>query len=254
MLREAMEYLVTPVAPAFRGTRYLAEAVATRSRARRCRVDWAPHLANCRRVVSAAAGGCARQRTALVLGAGLAHDLPLSELSAAFDRVMLVDVVHLWPVRRAARRLGNVDLVAHDVTESALGLIAGRRDVRAPERFLDDGTIDLVVSLNVASQLPVIPLAVLERQGMPEGEADAIGRRLVEAHLDWLDRFDARTCLLMDAEKRVHRRDGTLVDTISAVRGAAVPEPDESWDWLVAPLDEEIRGYSIVNRVIARTR
>lgn len=254
MLREALEYLVTPVDPEFRGTHYLAEAIATRSRARRCRRDWAPHLENCRRVVSAAVECCARYRTALVLGGGLAHDLPLSELSAAFERILLVDVVHLWPVRRAARRLGNVELVAHDVTESALGLIRGGREVRAPDRFPDDGAIDLVVSLNVASQLPVIPLAALEKRGVPEEEVDAIGRRLVEAHLDWLDRFDARTCLLMDAEKRVYSRDGTLVDAISAVRGAVVPEHDESWDWHVAPLDEEIRGYSIVNRVIARTR
>jgi hypothetical protein len=44
--------------------------------------------------------------------------------------------------------------------------------------------------------------------------------------------------------------DGTLVEIVSALRGATIPWTGETWSWDIAPLGEEDPGYAVRNRVI----
>jgi hypothetical protein len=43
--------------------------------------------------------GLRQKRTAVVLGSGLLRDVPIRELAAAFDTVVLIDLVHVASVR-----------------------------------------------------------------------------------------------------------------------------------------------------------
>jgi len=251
MILEALTYLITPCPPVARRLGFAREMVSIISRHGRCRGAWASHLENSWNVVRRAIGKTKRRRRAVILGAGLGYDLPLADLVQAFDQVLLVDLVHGPPVRLAAWRDRAVRLVTHDVTECLEDLVNGGDQVTEPNRFLNDPSVDLVVSLNIVSQLPTLPGHFIEdRAGGDEATADLIGRALVEAHVRYLSRFAGVVCVIGDLEREILAADGTLVETISALRGATLPWKGETWLWDIAPLGEEDAGYSVRNRVL----
>lgn len=251
MILEALTYLITPCPPVARRMGFLKETVSIISRHGRCKRAWEPHLASSREVVLKAVERTRGNRRAVILGAGLGYDLPLAELAWHFAEVLLVDLVHGPGLRLSSWRYRNVRLVTHDVTESLENFTNGRFEARKPARFLDDPTVDLVVSLNLISQLPPLPAHYLEGPGgMTEASADALGRALVEAHLAYLRDFQATVCLIGDLEREIIDADGAVIETVSALRGATMPWLGEIWRWEIAPLGEEDSGYAIHNRVI----
>jgi len=254
MLLEALTYLITPCPPVARRLGFLKESIAIQGRHRRCAKAWEPHLRRSKDMVLEAMRHTVGNRRVVILGAGLGYDLPLRELRDHFEEVWLVDLVFSLGARLAAARDPRVRLVTHDVTECLETLIEGG-GVTEPSRFLDDPDLDLVVSLNLASQLPMLPTRVLQaRGGMDEAAADAIGRTLIEAHFRYLARFEATVCLITDLEREVFGPDGALIDRISALCDTACPWSGETWHWDIAPLGEEDPTYAIRNRVIGIPR
>ena len=255
MILELLEYLTTDCPGYARRLGYLTEAIAIKARHRRHCEAWAPHLARSRAVIGAAADGCIRRRTALVLGSGLLLDIPLGALAAAFDTVLLVDVVHLRAARRIAARYPNVSLVTGDVTGLAVDFGARLREgwrgapVPAPALYHEDARIDLVVSANIAAQLPVMPAAALRRAGLDE---DAVGRfcaALVRAHLDYLVGFAGRVCLITETEREVYGPDGGVWRLEDALFGIALPEGGTRWTWDLAPVGEVSHAYGLRNHI-----
>ena len=250
MLAEVFAWLLTPASLDARRTGHLAAAVSLWSRARRCHADWSDHEARCHAVVDRAVEATARRRTCLVLGSGLMRDVSLPRLAAAFETVILVDVVHLWPIRLAARRHAGVRLVDLDITGTTdllLGRATGIADVLA--RFRADPAIDLVISANCLSQLALLPVArsrkasALVRLRFPD-----LGRRIVEGHLEALRRFSARVCLLSDDEGLDLGPQGEILDRYDLLDGVRLPPADDDWDWTLAPLGEVARDRAIVHR------
>ena len=70
MLREALDWLVTPSLPFARRSGHLSEFVAIAARRRRHRAAWAPHEARSRAAVLRAAMTVDPDGTAVILGAG----------------------------------------------------------------------------------------------------------------------------------------------------------------------------------------
>ncbi len=249
MLREAFEWLLTP---SLRGTRWsghLSEFIAISARRRRHRAAWLDHEARSRaavtRAATAAAAGADGAGTALVLGAGHANDIPLEDLSDRFERVVLVDLAFSGRTRRAAARLGNVECVVHDVTETLDAL----PQVRAPARWIDDPTIRFVASVNLMSQL-----ATVATRKMTEDAAEAIGRRLVDQHLDWLRRFVCPVCLIADIDIEILDAAGQQIASLDPNDGAQLPDPTETWTWDIAPIGEVDRRQAVRHRVAAFDR
>jgi hypothetical protein len=259
MLVEWLKYLTRPAAPELKAMGYLGEAIALESRYRRCLRDWQPHLAESRAAVGEAIGRCRHRRRAVVLGSGLALDLPLEQLAGAFEHVCLVDVLHPPSLRRRAKRLGNVELLAADVT----GTIALLYRVDAARPFqppvprrlaiLDADDLDLVVSLNLLSQLAVLPIRWLERRlGSPADAAIAgFAQSLVAAHLADLRSCRAMTCLISDVERLTIAADGTVIERHSILAEIEPPTAARSWTWRIAPAPELDPDWSEERRVIA---
>lgn len=238
MIREAIAWLLTPCSPEARWQGHLAAAIALQQRAARCRVAWAGHVAQCHQAVRTSFDRCERHRTALILGSGLALEYPLAALAARFERVVLADIVHLWPLRQLARRHPHVELLACDLST---GLPIG-----------DD--VDWVVSCNLLSQLPLIPMRRMQRR-RPETDAatlEACGRDIMARHLDWLGAIDAVRCLIADAEQTVRDRNGRVVDHADY---AAAFDLDRhayaTWEWRIAPPGELPAGLSATHRMTA---
>jgi hypothetical protein len=117
--------------------------------------------------------------------------------------------------------------------------------------FLDDGDVDLVVSLNLLSQLPVIPADFLQKIGVHSSESIAtFARHLVSAHLAYLQRFPCPVALITDVEKLTLNRSGKLVETSSLLREVPLPFEGESWTWHLAPRPEADPEDSYSRRVI----
>jgi hypothetical protein len=227
------------------------DAVALWSRAQRRAADWAPHEARCHAIVGRAVADLPQRRTVLVLGSGLCRDVPVEPLAQEFATVILVDAVHLWPVRRRFAKHPNVRFVTADIT-GAGAWIAGHAD--APADVLApwhaDDTVDLVISANVLSQLAIGPEDYLDAHperaaALPPNLPDA----LIAAHLEDLAAFRCRVCLLTDVEMRKERRDGTVIERMDLLGGQALPKPDAAWDWTVAPYGEMARDIARIHIV-----
>lgn len=245
MLREAIDWLLTPALPGARLSGHLGEFVAISARRRRNADAWAPHEARSRAAVARAAEAGDPAGTALVLGAGHANDIPLETLATRFDAVILVDLAFSWRTRRQARRLGNVTCRPHDVTEN-LGRLDG---FSRPTAWLDDPGIAFVASVNLLSQL-----ATVATRTLPDADAERIGRELAEAHLDWLSRFACPASLVADKSIEVLDAGGSVIATIDPNNGAPLPPADEDWIWDLAPRGEIDRDHAVRHRVIAIDR
>jgi hypothetical protein len=156
MLAELAIHAFSPGRLAFRRIGLHDKAVALWSRATRCHAAWAAHEERCHGLVREAMAALPSRRTALVLGSGLCRDFPLEELAHTFRRVVLIDAVHLWPVRVRLRRFSNVETRSRDLTGAVEWLI-GKRGTRAAPLadFHADPEVDFVLSANCLSQLPL---------------------------------------------------------------------------------------------------
>ncbi len=246
MIPDLVTSLFTSISPHLRSLGYLDEALAMQRRYRRRQNAWRSHLENTRRFVLSAAEQCRNRSTVVILGSGLLLDVPLEELSASFEQVVLQDVVCLPAVRKRIKRCRNVRFVERDVTCISEGLYRNRQQgiCRLPEvSLLPDDCSDagLIVSLNILSQLWVVPRSYAARnlRGLGAHEIDDWCCRIVEAHHDWLRSRPCDVCLVADREYLVRDRTGRIVNRGSSVYGLDLPWPDEEWTWSIMPLGKE---------------
>jgi hypothetical protein len=250
MLGEWLERLLTTCPDHLRDMGCLREMLGIRRRQRRYRDAWRSHCANSRRLVLDAASRCTRRRRAVVFGSGWLHDVPLDELSAAFEEVTLVDLFHPLSVRWRARRYPNVRLVADDVT-GALEQVwragfEGRSSSRlsAPPGFTRRIDADLTVSLNLLSQLPCMPERYLVRcRSHTSAEILAWGREVIRAHLAYLGSLPGVVALLTDVAVRT----ATPPREVGTLYGVELPYKGETWDWDLVPGAETLRVVGVAD-------
>jgi hypothetical protein len=168
----------------------------------------------------------------VVLGSGLLRDVPFRHLAATFQKVVLVDAVHLLPARVAAWRRGAISLVAGLSSESG-----------SLRRLAADKTVDLVVSANLLSQMP-LP----HRRQSDEWEDFSLTTTIGRQHLADLFAFHAVRCLVTDVAYRDDAGDDEGEET-ALVDEALLPPAAATWDWTVAPRGEISRGFARVHRV-----
>lgn len=253
---DILRQIFTPCSWSARMMGYVRSIARVRSRYLRCELAWAPHLIRTRSVIEEAMRRCSSRRRAVVLGAGLRHDIPLKELSREFREVVLVDIVHPWHSRWSVRKFGNVRLVTHDVTEVMAEVYrvgsnpSAQLPTSCPQRFCDDGELDLTISVNLLSQLPVVPERFLLKARSKQ-EAEAYGRHLIDAHLDYLQRLPGHVALIADIEAKKVSLKGDVVDEWGILYGAQLPTPDDRWEWCLAPSPEQERGFHFLRNVVA---
>lgn len=240
MIWEMWQYLTTPTKFTEAKTMgYLKEAIAMAARAKRCQPQWNAHYEHCQHAILQAANRAVQKRKVLILGAGSLNDIPLSELCASFQQVILVDLVFLDSARKLALKYPNLSLVEHDVTESLEWLSSGRDMVQQPKAWLDDPQIDLVVSLNLVTQIPLIPVKwLMTDYGLNEEDADIVGKQLIVAHLNYLKQFSGEVCLIADRNSREFNVAGDVVDEFDPWWDIEPPRAQNTWDWEIIPLGE----------------
>ena len=252
MLLDLYTSLTTPCSPFIRRMGYLSEAIEMRGRSQRHQASWQPHLDRSREFILAAAGTCRNRDTAVILGSGLLLDVPLAELASLFRRVMLMDVVCLPEVRRTIKAYRNAMFIEHDVTNIAERLDQhGRNNVSVlpePEPFFPPEIrgAGLVVSLNILSQLWVIPRAYASQKmrGQDEYAVDEWCARTVTSHYTALRSLPGDVCLVADHEYVKRDSAGGMIGRGSTVYGIELPVPQASWTWSIAPINRTSRTFS----------
>ncbi|PZR93688.1 MAG: hypothetical protein DI537_09790 [Stutzerimonas stutzeri] len=251
MLAELTLRALTPAAPLARRFGLLREGIALWSRGLRQRKAWEPHQARCRAIIADVAATLPRRRKAVVLGSGPARDIPLDLLCESFDEVLLIDIVHLPLLRLKLWRRPKVILVSRDLT-GAMAWLAGEAESRQDPLadLANDGSVDLVISANLLSQL-AWPVAEWLEDNPARAAAlpDDLPARCIAWHLDDLARFEGHVCLISDVEMVERDRGGAIHDRLDLMYGVALPKEDESWLWPVAPFGEAERDREYVHKV-----
>ena len=256
MLAEWFRHLTTACPAPLKRMGYLKELIAVDARHRRCREAWAPHLRHCHDLIGKATENI-RHRKVTVLGSGLLLDIPIEELAAAFEEVALVDILHLPMVEKRVRAWPNVRLVTLDLTgvaEATWRHVSQGRTGALPAPEVDTGPFaesDLVVSANLLTQLPLLPMGLVQGmgRGYEDGDVKAFAKRIVGHHLDFLMALPGRTCLLTETERVIvggPRDDegdsevGDVVETIDPLFGNVLPAAAvrKHWTWDIAPRPE----------------
>ena len=247
MLLDLFTSLTTRCSPHIRGLGYLDETLAMRKRYRARRRAWQPHLDCSKQFVLAAAEKCKSRNRIVILGSGLLLDVPLAELASIFRTVVLMDVVCLPEIRKQIGQFENARFLEHDVTGVSERLYknspcsaAERPEVKTPSSP-ECEKADLVVSLNILSQLWVIPRTFIlnQRERAPRETLDDWCRDLVEAHYAFLRSLSCAVCLIADHEFVKRDKDGTVISRGSSIFDLPLPELKSAWTWDIAPLGAE---------------
>jgi hypothetical protein len=226
---------------------YLYQSIALRGRYKRRKNSWQPHLDSTKVYISEVIRSCRKRGKVIVLGSGLLLDLPVAELSAAFDEVVLVDIVHLREIRKQAGNYPNVRLIQADITGVAAELHKkiGRGIGELPEGCPNITSLDektgLVISLNIMSQLAAIPAEYLSKN-MTTRDEPAIDKwcdKIRYAHYAALMELSYPVCLIADYKFIRRDKAGIIVREGSTIGNLCLPAPDRTWTWHIEPYGEE---------------
>jgi len=199
---------------------------------------------------------CPSREQVVVLGSGLLLDIPLAELAGRFRKVTMIDICHLRATRRKVARLANVELVEADVSGIAEAL--GQRRPRdetplpqtAPDSTLWSGA-DLIISANLLSQLPLVPLDHLKATApnLSKEERDQFARNVIDQHLAMLQAQSATVCLITENLRLIS--DGEdAIEKIDPLFGAPLFYQGKEWWWNMAPRPEINRNVDVRLRVL----
>lgn len=258
MLSEAIKYLTTPCSSHLRSMGYLKELIALEARFGRCQTAWLRHLQKTKSVICDAVNAVDRHEKAVVLGAGILSDMPIEVLSKEFETVVLVDLCFLKQTQKNLRHYDNIVWQTSDITGVAAPLYQWVSENQSSDKFptpaqpkditLDDA--DLVISANLLSQLPLIPVQFLrnKKPSLDEETIIKFAQDIVRNHLEFVDTCPGTICLISEVERQIYD-EARILKTEDPLWGHAVEISGEEWIWDVAPKPEVSRDYGVRNRV-----
>lgn len=122
-----------------------------------------------------------------------------------------------------------------------------------------ENALDLVISLNMLSQLSIAPTEYLDPLKSPEGrhlydarELQAYGQQILLSHLRWLQDLPCRrVALVTDEIRRTYRPDGSLNYIEHMLEALPLQLEGERWQWHIAPRGELESGLDFYHEVVA---
>ncbi len=251
MITEFITSLLTPAPKWSKRMGFLNEAIAIEARARRCREAWKPHQQKTKEAILDAVKACDQTRTIIVVGSGACLDIPITALAGIFERVMLVDIIH--PLNSKMHGFKHVVHITLDITGQMEALYHNPKclpEFYAPNFYHDLSNIDFVLSLNLASQLPILPIKYLaQKTSLDENELNQFARNLIKSHFVWLSGFKCSAALICDKSWEILDLSGKVIETDDPLYGLIPKENTWEWYWNVAPIHENGNGFLHRNRV-----
>ena len=110
---------------------------------------------------------------------------------------------------------------------------------------------DVIISLNLLSQLPLRFLDKAEEKNRPL-DAEAFSHDVMMAHIAGLKSFKGPSLMMADVEHQYFNKTETL-ETIAALPKAFTTPPQKTWEWNIAPIGEADPSIGIRHTVGAWT-
>jgi len=202
---------------------------------------WNSHLENCRDFIIMAVKE-AKPEKVTVLGSGWLLDLPLAEILDTARSVTLIDIVHPPEAHRQVSSLPGVELIEDDATGGVVSAVwekAGKGsflrklstldNIKVPEYELQ-GDPGLVISLNILSQLDVLPSAFLKKKARVKEEEIIAFRKLIqERHISFLSKN--RSVLITDICEIFTDSAGKTTEVKTVIAGLPDGDMRKEWTW-----------------------
>jgi len=222
---------------------------------------WDTHLERCRSFILNAVERINPAKIT-VLGSGWLLDFPLAELVEKGVEITLIDIVHPPDVKTQVQgnrlvRIAEEDLTGGLVTEiwEKAGSLPFYRKLRSlsnitvPEYF-PGGDPGMLISLNILSQLDVLPVKLLKRKSaLTGGDILRLRREIQEKHLSMLRRY--RSVLITDIREIFTGRDGSQEEEQTVVVDLPEAEYREEWIWDFDLRHTDYYGKNSVLEVVA---
>jgi hypothetical protein len=231
---------------------HLYESIALKEREKRCHIHWQSHRLQCKKFIKDHLHLAHKFQSVLVLGSGPLHEIPLEDLALLFERVDLVDIVHLKETKSQCSHLSNVHFIEADVTELEADLIREKKFLaKVPNHFQTRG-YDLVISANLLSQLAYHLRDYLEshaRPKMSEKELDHFAQQVTNNHYLSLQQYKVPVILITDIETALLDFEEKVISKESPYINFDLPTPKACWWWNIAPIPEYSKNQSVKMKV-----
>jgi hypothetical protein len=202
---------------------------------------WDSHLTHCRQFILKAIDFYKPEKVT-VFGSGWLLDVPIAEMLEKNLKITLVDIIHPPEVKIQLGSLNNVELIEKDATGGLIDEVWGKcrklspfgklhslSDIVIPELKLewDPG---LVVSLNLISQLDVLPIKYLRKRArVPEEEFEKFRIAVQQKHVDFLLKHPS--VLITDTTEVYTGKPDNLDDFQWVVADLPEGKYREEWTW-----------------------
>lgn len=261
MIREAIIYFFTPTTPLAKKYGFLYQSVSLEHRYERCKKQWLPHLKNCQDLFLAAVKKVPQKKSVVILGSAHLHEIPMHLLLDNFESITLVDLIHPLKHHWTAKRNPRVKLVTQDLSQSLdkLDSLQSLEDLHALIKNLGgqklfDFQADLIVSSNLLSQLALLPMEAVEKKikrQLTIEEKNVICTAFAELHLKNFSACQGQKLIYADREVIYRDPKGDVIYTGKYPVSFDGFKKIKDWLWLLAPLKEASKNYSIEMKVEA---
>ncbi len=213
---------------------------------------WDQHLENCRRFILKSLDSF-KPETVTVLGSGWLLDLPLAELAERCRRINLVDIVHPPEVIEQTANISSVKLYKQDVTGGIIEELWHKKSslpffrklksldgINIPE-YVPGFDPGVVISLNLLSQLDVLPVRYLQKNAaVSDAEILRFRKEIQARHLSFLMRHNS--VLISDVEEKLTSAKGETNVQKTVVTDLPSGIHEEEWEW-----DFDLKSYDYNN-------
>jgi hypothetical protein len=216
MWSEIFYYLIKTKGSLAQKTGHRSEMASYMTGYRKSKKTWDLHFKQCHKWIWQFIRENPERRGRLfILGAGEMFDIP-SEIFPMFQEVIALDIVKTSRVNEIIKKYPQVKFLEFDLS------VFFKKD-NLPE--ISDS--DLVLSMNLLSQLPLLPIFYLEKQQKSDHELEQLGEKIIRDHLALLNKVNA--LLIADVDWNIN---GELFDPYFSVTWEA---PISNWVWQLTP-------------------
>lgn len=261
MIREALIFLLTPTTPLAKKYGFLYQSIALSARYERCKKQWIPHLKNCQDLFLESLKDLPQKKSVIILGSAHLHEIPLHLLVGHFENITLVDVIHPLKHHWLAKRNPRLKLITQDLSQSLerLDSLQSLEDLHGLIQELSTQELfhfeaDLIVSGNLLSQLALLPMESIERKiqrKLSLEEKDHICTAFAEIHLKNLRNCQGQKLVYADREVTYRNPQNEVIYQGKYPVSFTGFQKIKEWNWLLAPLKEASKDYSIEMKIEA---
>jgi uncharacterized UPF0146 family protein len=202
---------------------------------------WNSHLEKCRNYIIDAVQKI-NPRKVTVIGSGWLLDLPLAEIIEAGIEVTLIDIVHPPEAYSQTASIKGIELIEDDASGGIVEEVwkaAGKlpfyrklttlKDIVVPVYELHNDP-DLVISLNILSQLDVLPVEFLRRRSKVKEEEIIRFRMMVQdSHLRFLSKHNS--LLITDISEIFTDSAGKITEVATVIADLPGGTGRREWTW-----------------------